>query len=112
MTVCDCEEVAILQTAEVRYCDPRVLVRFVWVARRLSRLRSKSKLCYAIREHLLWVSSIKTVLNTSQSTLRKRVHHARRQGLFLLLLLLCTVVIALLLLLLLFEQPTISIGAI
>ena len=33
VTVCNCEEVAILEAAEVRHRDPHVLVHFIWVAR-------------------------------------------------------------------------------
>lgn len=52
------EKVAVLQSAEVRHCDPAVLVHLVGVARRQTRLRREGELRDRVRVHLLRVAAV------------------------------------------------------
>ena len=52
MTIGNCEEVTVLEAAEVGHRDPSILVLLVGVGRRLTRLRREGELSDAIGEHL------------------------------------------------------------
>lgn len=83
MSVSDCEEVAVLESDEMRHCDPRILISLVWIARRLPGLCSERKFSYAVGEHLLRISSVVAVLELRYLSLRQGVRQRRRDFGFL-----------------------------
>ncbi len=58
VTVGHRKEMAVFQPAEVRHRDPHILIYFVWVARRQSRLRCKCELGDCVCVHLLWIAGV------------------------------------------------------
>ena len=62
MTISNGKEVAVLETAEVRHGDPRILVLFMWIRRRLPSLGSEGELSDTICEHLSRVRRVVRVL--------------------------------------------------
>lgn len=61
MAICHSEKVAVFETAEMRYCDPRVLILLVGIRGGLACLCSESELSHAVCVHLSWISRIKRV---------------------------------------------------
>ena len=52
------KEVTIFESTEMRHCNPRILILFVWIRWRLASLRGKSKLRHAVSVHLPGVSGV------------------------------------------------------
>jgi hypothetical protein len=83
MPICNREEVTVLETAEVRHCNPRILVSFVWVARRLAGLSREREFSDAVREHLLGISRVVAVLEVGQLSLSGRMLQGNQDPLLL-----------------------------
>jgi hypothetical protein len=83
VSVSDCEEVTVLQSAEMRHCDPRILVGLIRIARRLPGLCGERKFSYAVGVHLFRICSVVAVLEGRYLGLRQRMRQRRRDFGFL-----------------------------
>jgi len=55
VTVANRKEMAILESTEMRNCDPNVLINFFGIAWRQSSFCGESKFGHGIGKHLFWV---------------------------------------------------------
>lgn len=69
MAISHSEEMAILQATEVWHSDPRILILFVGIGRRLTGFSGKCKFSDAVGVHLLGVRRVVRMLKVGHLTL-------------------------------------------